>query len=61
MAEKDPEADLAPDYEPNVTTTTRDTVVVGPPRMELKADPRFARKVTFWHQFKALVSSSLLL
>lgn len=60
MAEKEPDVELAPDYEPQLASTNEDTVVVGPRRMELREDPRFARKVSFWHQFKALVSSDLL-
>ena len=56
MAEKETEVELAPEYEPEQAAANESTAVPGPRRFELKEDPRFARKVYFWHQFKALVS-----
>jgi len=59
MAESEVDVELTPEYEPEQAATNKPTAVVGLRRLELKDDPRFARKVTFWHQLKALVSSIL--
>ena len=59
MTETEVDLELAPEYEPEQAATNKVTAVVGQRRLELKDDLRFARKVSFWHQFKALVSSTL--